>query len=151
MKKLATKLTPSIKKWIKETHGSELYDDEIEDCFFNYPNYDDFNGFKERKHTGQLSEGYTVVTESAFLAEFGNDKPKRGDVVLVRDFDYKDWVERIFLTEIEGSKFPYICVFCEEENYKNGEKFNTCGFKQMKIIETITKEQAEKILKKRII
>lgn len=73
MKKLATKLTPAIKAWIKEEFGSDYYDIISEGYTFCFPNRFDYIGFKEGSHFGRL-EGYTEVSESEFLAEFG--KPK---------------------------------------------------------------------------
>jgi hypothetical protein len=61
-------------------------------------------------------------------------KPKRGDKVLVWD-DNEDMlaVERIFLTEIEGSTYPYICVDQDcEEDFTNGKTFHNTSWINMK-------------------
>ena len=75
MKKLATKLTPAIKSWIEKEFGSDRYENESENCFFCFPNFTDFNGYKDGAHGSFCPNGqYTEVSESEFLAEFG--KPK---------------------------------------------------------------------------
>jgi len=70
MKKLATKLTPAIKAWIKEEFGSDFYDNDSVKYFFCFPNFTDNNGFKEGYHIDR-TKGYEIVSEQEFLAEFG--------------------------------------------------------------------------------
>jgi len=70
MKKLATKLTPAIKAWIKEEFMSDYYENDFEDNFFCFPNFTDENGFKIGSHINGI-KGYKIVTEQEFLAEFG--------------------------------------------------------------------------------
>ena len=77
MKKLATKLSPAIKALIKEVWGSDYYENESEHCFFCFPNYIDFKGYRGGAHASffPYRDGlYTEVSEAEFLAEFG--KPK---------------------------------------------------------------------------
>lgn len=150
MKKLATKLTPAIKAWIKEEFGSDSYD--TNECFyFHFPNYDDYKGFDGYNHLSSgIIKHYTEVSEQEFLNEFNTKKPKRGDLVLVRDKDEQNWREMIFLTEIIGAENPYIVVGngCKE-NFKNNEAFYYLNYKQLKFptLEKITIEEANDILK----
>ena len=72
MKKLATKLTPAIKAWIKEEFGSDFYSGMEEDTIFCFPTPYSESGFKEGYHISR--KGYTEVSEAEFLAEFGNTK-----------------------------------------------------------------------------
>jgi hypothetical protein len=60
-------------------------------------------------------------------------KPKRGDKVLVWDY-YEEYAEeRIFLTEIEGTEYPYVCVNKDtEEHFINGNVFDTTKWKNIK-------------------
>ena len=52
-------------------------------------------------------------------------EPKRGDKVIVWD-DENSKKERIFLTKIDGSCFPYVTVFIhDEEKFKTGLTFDT--------------------------
>lgn len=62
-------------------------------------------------------------------------KPKRGDKVLVWD-DYEEYVEEcIFLTEIEGAKYPYNCVSVgDEEDFINGYTFYNTSWTNIKPI-----------------
>lgn len=78
-------------------------------------------------------------------------KPKRGDIVEVSD-DGINWQPkpRIFLTEIEGAEYPFICVDSNLENeFKNGGKFRYTPWKYMREVgtkTTLTKSQiAEKL------
>jgi hypothetical protein len=60
-------------------------------------------------------------------------KPKRGDKVLVWNNHEENAIECIFLTEIEGTKYPYICVTqSEEEKFINGNVFDIAFWKNMK-------------------
>ena len=60
-------------------------------------------------------------------------KPKRGDKVLVWGNNEKHAEERIFVCEIEGSTYPYICVLtAEEKDFINGGIFSTTLWKNMK-------------------
>jgi len=62
-------------------------------------------------------------------------KPKRGDKVLVWDNAEENAIECIFLTEIEGTKYPYICVTqSQEEKFINGYGFDIAFWKNMKPI-----------------
>lgn len=66
-----------------------------------------------------------------------NFGPKRGDKVLVWDDNEEEIfaVERIFLTEIAGAKYPFIVVQEDSENdFKNGKPFNTWVSDNMKPI-----------------
>lgn len=71
MKKLATKLTPAIKAWIKDEFGSELYDQYEGDNYFHFPNVIDFNSFIGGNHLWkEIEEDYTLVSEQEFFDEF---------------------------------------------------------------------------------
>lgn len=151
MKKLATKLTPAIKAWIKEEFKSYFYNGDSEESFFHFPNCTGCNGFKEHDHLSfEIEKDYTLVSEQEFLNEFNTKKPKRGDLVLVRDRNGYQWIERIFLAEIVGANHPYLVVsHGTEEEFKNNEPFNHTMYKQMKFptLEKITIEEANDILK----
>jgi hypothetical protein len=60
-------------------------------------------------------------------------KPKRGDKVLVWDDEEQNAIERIFITQVEGSTYPYICVDTRDENdFINGNSFRICLWKNIK-------------------
>lgn len=62
--------------------------------------------------------------------------PKRGDRVLVSGNDGIER-ERIFLTKIEGSKYPYVVVNkYQEDRFENGESFDTISYQNMKPLST---------------
>ena len=72
MKKLATKLTPAIKAWIKEEFGSDRYDG-LGDGLFHWSESKNIEtGHNLRAF---LQADYTEVSEQEFLAEFGEPKP----------------------------------------------------------------------------
>jgi hypothetical protein len=63
-------------------------------------------------------------------------KPKRGDKVFVWDNEEENAIERIFITQVEGAKFPYICVSKNsEEVFINGGIFSICEWKNIKPIQ----------------
>ena len=74
--------------------------------------------------------------------------PKRGDEVLVWDEKEKDASPKIFLTEIEGAKYPFVTVFGhDEKKFKNGKKFNIGLWKNMKPHNPATEMTAEVVIK----
>ena len=78
---------------------------------------------------------------------------KRGDKVLVWDWDEKQAYERIFLAHIEGARRPYVCVMeGQEKAFYDGAEFEPINYKHAKPIPTkqtvtleLTDEQLEKI------
>lgn len=151
MKKLATRLTPAIKAWIKEEFKSYFYNGDSEESFFHFPNCTTCNGFKEHDHlSSEIEKDYTLVSEQEFLNEFNTKKPKRGDLVLVRDDDSQVWREMIFLTEIVGAVYPYLVVGKSQgKAFKNNEPFTYCSYIHLKFptLDKITIEEANDILK----
>lgn len=88
MRKLATKLTPAIKELIKDVWGSDIYESESENCFFCFPNFTNFKGYRDGAHAiFEPKDPYTEVSEAEFLAEFG--KPK----VIIQWWDGTDWFD----------------------------------------------------------
>lgn len=62
-------------------------------------------------------------------------QPKRGDLVEVSD-DKKNWHTRIFLADIKGSSWPIVVVEqAEENNYKNGDEFDSYCWLYMREIQ----------------
>lgn len=71
---------------------------------------------------------------------------RRGEKVLVRDEDYQDWDERIFLTCNNGAKYPFICVHRNnEEEFSSGVKYNTTNWKQIKPIPQVEEMTLEQV------
>lgn len=92
MRKLATKLTPAIKAWIKEELGSDYYDGKSEEDYFSFPNFTDFKGFKIGSHMN-VRKGYLLVSEQEFLKEFGKPKPIIFDYGTLQYWDGKGWCD----------------------------------------------------------
>lgn len=64
---------------------------------------------------------------------YTQDTLKRGDIVYVRDDECQQYVERIFLTKIEGAVLPYVVVSPGyAENFKTGKPFFTINYKYIK-------------------
>jgi hypothetical protein len=77
------------------------------------------------------------------------EHPQRGDEVLVWDGDETDAVKRIFLTYIEGTKYPVITVINgDEELYKNGDMFGIYFYKHYKLPPQKTKLTLQQIADK---
>ena len=66
-----------------------------------------------------------VQSVKEFLEELESLKlPKRGDRILVYDTCTNCWLERIFITYIEGAKHPVVCVAdIYEREFNSGEPF----------------------------
>ena len=57
-------------------------------------------------------------------------KPVKGEVVLA-ELSY-NWDSRIFLAEVEGAEFPYVCVSPKDETlYKEGKTFRTVAYRKI--------------------
>jgi len=68
---------------------------------------------------------YTPISVTDFIALNTDSTPKRGDWVMVGGLEPPEF-KRIFLTEIEGTEEPYICVHSgEEHKFQKGEKVRT--------------------------
>ena len=76
------------------------------------------------------SQSVKLFLETAF--------PKRGDRILVSN-DNGKWVERTFITFIEGELYPVVCVDISHEcSFKHGNKFLTYNWCYWKPIEEKT-------------
>lgn len=95
MRKLATKLTPAIKAWIKEEFDSDFYNEDSVDTYFCYPNFNDFNGYKIGYHLDCLNPEYVEVSEVEFLAEFGKPKIWNGSQLQIREVGSLKWKDSI--------------------------------------------------------
>ncbi len=74
---------------------------------------------------------------------------KRGDKVLVRDCDRANWNERIYLTTIEGARFPTVCIADSDEIDQDGG-FETTGWTKVKPLpetKVVTHSEAIAVLK----
>jgi hypothetical protein len=83
------------------------------------------------------------------LGSQGDNPPKEGDKVLVRNSDSQNWSERIYLTSLpKKCESRYITVHTVNEyKYKNNDEYVWCSWKQMKPIhENTFKEIREGIL-----
>jgi hypothetical protein len=58
--------------------------------------------------------------------------PKRGEVVLVRNYETDSWKERIYLTTISGSSTPYVCVMDSYTSIYPQEGFTLMNWQKMK-------------------
>lgn len=90
-----------------------------------------------------ISEGYTEMHLPEDL--------KRGDMVEVSDAKVV-WEKRIFITEINGSEYPFVCVSKSSESvFHLGKTFDVKVWKHCRKVSTITREEAEKQLGKKIL
>ena len=148
MKKLATKLTPAIKAWIKEEFGSDYYSNERNDFLFHFPNSKNHNGFIAGNHYFiELEYGYTEVSEQEFLAEFAKPKFDNTErVIEVRDYEHNEWEKRVLCKFIENKPVCWInAETIEEAKSEYMTKFWNF-WREIPIKETITKEEAEELL-----
>ena len=90
---------------------------------------------------------------SASRFELVEPQFKRGDKVLVWDWDEKQAYERIFLAYIEGARSPYVCVMeSQEKAFYDGADFEPINCKHAKPIlptkQTVTLELTDEQLEK---
>jgi hypothetical protein len=84
---------------------------------------------------GVPSTNLPVVSVKALLKEIKmeNFSPKRGDTVLAWNIDEEEAVIEVFLCEIKGAKYPYICVSASDRGkFKLEEEFDTFYYRNIK-------------------
>lgn len=94
------------------------------------------NAYSSKAWTEGMESPGPVQSVKEFLEELEKPKlPKRGDRILVQDYDEKSWIERIFITYIEGANNPVVCVagYCEKE-FNSGEPFDVNTWSEWKPI-----------------
>lgn len=86
--------------------------------------------------TGGCDTKLPVQSVKDFLEELETFKlPKRGDKILVRDFGEESWVERIFITYIEGAVEPIVCVTSlYKKEFNKGKPFDVTTWGEWKPI-----------------
>ena len=146
MKKLATKLTPAIKAWIKEEFKNESYESRFDLWIFHFPNYLSCSGFMNGGHVSSyLKKGYTEVSESEFLAEFAKPKIDNTErVIEVRDFNCEEWIPRVLVCFKNDTAICWINAKTIEDSKEIYETNKWIQWRE--IPETITKKEAEKLL-----
>jgi hypothetical protein len=94
----------------------------------------------------------TAQENNAKIINSPSELLSRGDKILVWDDSEKDVEERIFLSYIEGTLFPIICVNrFDEKKFRNKEIFDTVVFKNWKplpkkAIVEVTLEEIAKLM-----
>lgn len=150
MKKLATKLTPAIKSWIKEEFGSDYYRNIDE--MFHFPNYCNCEGFLEGFLEGfhcndYIIEDYTEVSEQEFLAEFAKPKIDNTErVIQVRVNKGNEWKNRVLVSFKNGKAICWMNAESIEEAKNECETFSWEFWQELPTKETITIEKAEELL-----
>jgi hypothetical protein len=87
--KFSFKLDELGKRWIRETFGSDYYDEHTEGFYFCYPNYQNHNGFKVGYHMVNIAEhGYTLITTDKLFPPQNNVPTiEKGVMMLVWAFE----------------------------------------------------------------
>jgi hypothetical protein len=121
-----------LETWLQETKAKNLSKEELKHCIILLDNESYIKLRKELKVVGTLYEHLFKQWQKE--AKFS---PKRGDRVLVWDDENEEIVERFFLTEIKGTKYPFNVVRIEYENeFINNKIFDTTCYKHMKPLPT---------------
>lgn len=77
-KRFAIKLSEGVKDEIKKAFGSDFYEPQNH-TYFHYPAFENYEGFRQGKHTNsKIEHGYTLITEAEF---FGDGKNKLRDKI----------------------------------------------------------------------
>lgn len=107
--------------------GWDTRDIKGSNCELNgdtYIYYGVINGYFRDYTLKTVQESVVKIIDLDYTA---NRKPKRGDTVLVWDEDEKDAEPRIFITEIEGARYPICCVdIAYVDKFNAGKGFDTC-------------------------
>ena len=132
--KFAFKLDELGKRWIRETFGSDYYDDI--NHYFHYPNYENLNGFYAGYHQDlMIRKGYTLITTDQLFPQPQIPTIEKGVMMLVWDSSEDDAQEREVM--LFDGKY-YACRF------KNGSYFRVKNAKPIPQIPEYTIEEAEK-------
>ena len=82
--KFAFKLDDLGKRWIRETFGTDSYDDYPLNGYFHYPNYKDNQGFKDGEHANnQVLKGYTLISTDKLFPQPQIPTIEKGVMMLV--------------------------------------------------------------------
>ena len=89
--------------------------------------------YSRNNHFGWWGGGETDLPTIS-VKEYFESLPVRGEVVEVWDDNHVK-EKRSFLAEIEGSKYPYVCVYGSDEySFDRGEPFDTINYQHMRRI-----------------
>lgn len=131
------KYNNTVIKVRNKEHGAKVvqfYKDQGVDIF-------PYSGNEIGYHYGLINNRFAYYTleevkcANATIIELPSELPKRGDEILVWDYDEKYTERRIFLTYIEGAIVPILCVDKNnEDKFKCGQEFYTTRWKHWKPI-----------------
>lgn len=103
---------------------------------YEKPIYFTFEGEKHLVHKGDESEYCKPFIEGGammlqLINKIDSKKPKKGDIVLVRDEDDDDWMRRTFFAEVDGQFWCNSEYYCFDDFHSSKE---ITAWKQMKKI-----------------
>jgi len=137
-------LNPEMGKKIIEKYKADGWDvgcsdggsSESNGCTYIY--YGVINGFFNKYSLEEVQAANAKIIEL-------EEMPKRGDEVFVWDNDEGKKRKKIFLTYIEGAKYPVQVVSDgDEENFRNGKAFGIADYKHFKPINSKLEELKKK-------
>ena len=110
----------------------------------NYPYYGvDYKGCFDNWSFEQMTR------QKMNVIELPSGLPKRGDKVLVWDYDEEKASERIFLAYLDGTDNPVITVCsCDEDAYLNNKPVSISVWKNYKLIEIILELTLDEVAQK---
>lgn len=127
---------PNWKKvieYLNKTYGYSWLGNQ--DAYYGYDGNDEhmLKGTNYWDSISKFKNNPTELTIDEFVAMTDGEQFTRGEVVGVRDRDYEDWIPLIYLTTVQGSEFPHVCVRKgNEEKFKNNDPFRTTPFRQIR-------------------
>jgi hypothetical protein len=140
------------KSWCVQNDGSQKFIDLVVRYLNNKKGKDIYTGNTPDGYYGVTTLGNPLISFSPMnfntlftIDEFEKrSSPKnefiRGEEVEVRFCNSEIWHKRIYLTTIEGSTHPFVCVdHGDSSKFKGGEKFNTVGWHQIRKIKQESK------------
>lgn len=131
-KEIAEKLCKKFKELgLNWADGDDYLEDNKYDTYDNrtcYRPYIGGYGSVDYYHKNK----YTIYSIDDLL-DFYHPQLDRGEKVLVKNEESEKWKERIFVSEIKGSEFPYVCVIPDSEyKFIEGELFRTSDWKYIR-------------------
>jgi len=130
--------------WRLPTNWLNMWNDYKENTCVDYK-----NNFRRADINSDIQLWYKIISFQEFLEMEWKEEFVRWERVLMRDYDYEEWEERIYIATIKWAKTPYIVVNnLDEKKFINWEKFSIMAYKQIKKLKPKTELTMQEIADK---
>jgi len=126
------------KYWIIKNDGSQLFQDTVikylnamhkwdstVDTFYYWFDWNkNFNWTNYYSNINEFQNNPIVLTINQFIKMTTKENFTRWEIVEMREVNNHKWSRKIFLAEIKGSEYPFVCIDTDEvDKLKNNEQF----------------------------